>query len=68
MQNQLLVFTPMKRIVFTTFCLVVTTILTHESLALALDGELVIHDPSTVILCNAEVLHVRHWRYLTSIR
>ena len=44
----------MKKILFTAFCLVVTTILAHESFALALDGEIVIHDPSTVILCNAK--------------
>ena len=44
----------MKKILLTAFCLVVTNILAHKSLALALDGEIVIHDPSTVILCNAK--------------
>ncbi len=41
----------MKKILFTTFCLI-TTILAHESFAFALDGEIVIHDPSTVVSCD----------------
>jgi arabinan endo-1,5-alpha-L-arabinosidase len=41
----------MKKILFTAFCVVVTTILPHVSVV-ALEGDIVIHDPSTVILCN----------------
>jgi arabinan endo-1,5-alpha-L-arabinosidase len=42
----------MNKILFTAFCLVVTTILAHVSVVFALEGDIVIHDPSTVISCN----------------
>ena len=44
----------MKKILFTTLCLVVTTVLAHVSMVVALDGDIVIHDPSTVISCNGK--------------
>jgi len=42
----------MKKILFTAFCLVVITILAHASVVFALEGDIVIHDPSTVISCK----------------
>lgn len=44
----------MKKILFTTVCLMVTIILAHDSAVFALDGEILIHDPSTVISCNGK--------------
>jgi len=46
--------TPMKKILFTTLCLLVTVSLAHDSRVFALDGEIRIHDPSTVIWCNGK--------------
>ena len=44
----------MKKIFFTTLCLVMIIIFAHDFRVLALDGEIVIHDPSTVISCNGK--------------
>ncbi len=44
----------MTKILFSAFCLVVTTLLAHDSHVFALDGEIRIHDPSTIILCNGK--------------
>ena len=44
----------MKKILFTTLCLLVTVSLAHDSRVFALDGEIRIHDPSTLISCNGK--------------
>ncbi|PWT91882.1 MAG: glycoside hydrolase [Blastocatellia bacterium] len=44
----------MKKILFATLCFLLTNILGHDSLVFALNGEIVIHDPSTVISCNGK--------------
>jgi arabinan endo-1,5-alpha-L-arabinosidase len=44
----------MKKILFTTFCVVATIIFAHDSTVYALGGEIVIHDPSTVISCEGK--------------
>src|SRR5436190_6139582 len=44
----------MKKILFTTFCVVATIIFARDATVYALGGEIVIHDPSTVISCEGK--------------
>src|SRR5258706_6373208 len=44
----------MKKILVTAIFILVATVFVHDSLVFALEGQIGIHDPSTVILCDGK--------------
>ena len=44
----------MKQILVAAIFILVATVFIHDSLVFALDGEIRIHDPSTVIFCDGK--------------
>ncbi len=44
------------------------SVLSLAIIAFALDGDIGIHDPSTVVLCDGKYLHLRHRRFVLGLR